>query len=227
MISGIIGLPGNGKSTLLSYLAYRAVHGKSLNVKGFHISKFKYARVYTNFPCPGAYKLDFSLLGKADFNNCIMFCDEIQLLADCRNYKNFGDEFTEFFSMHRHDKIDFVYCTQMYDGIDKKIRLITDKYYKVDMIFNFIRCRQVIQYSEVVRGHWSEGYEYSRGLNTHYFFAPLYYKYNDTYAKIFERDRIPVPLVPWVPDAPKKLGDTIIDGKAVTINSDGSITEDI
>ena len=104
MISGIIGLPGSGKSTLLSYIAFRAVHGKSINFKGFRVQNFKYKYIYTNFPCIGAYKLDFDLLGKADYNNCLMLCDEIQLLADCRNYKDFSEEFKEFFSMHRHDR---------------------------------------------------------------------------------------------------------------------------
>lgn len=107
MISGVFGLPGSGKSLLLSYLAYRAVNGKSINIKGFHIQNFKYARVYTNFPCDGAYKLDFETLGNAHYHDCLIMCDEIQLFADSRNFKNFGDNLKYFFSMHRHDKVDF------------------------------------------------------------------------------------------------------------------------
>ena len=228
MISGIIGLPGAGKSLLLSYLAHRAIKGKSLNFKNFNVQDFKYARVYTNFPFKGAYKLDLELLGKADFNNCLMLVDELQLLADCRNYKDFTDEFKEFFSLHRHDKLDFIYCTQMYDGIDKKIRCLTDRMYKIDKwLFNTIRVREVLAYSDVIRGRWQEGYEYASGFNTRYFFAPLLYKYNDTYSKQFHRDRIEVPLVPWVDSDSSPLGDTICNGEVLTINSDGSITKEV
>lgn len=198
MISGIIGLPGSGKSTLLSYIAFRAVHGKSINFKGFRVQNFKYKYIYTNFPCIGAYKLDFDLLGKADYNNCLMLCDEIQLLADCRNYKDFSEEFKEFFSMHRHDRIDFLYATQLYDGIDKKIRGLTDRLYKVDKwLLNTIRVREILAYQDIMNGRICEGYEYARGINTKYFFAPRLYKYNDTYSKIIERPRIEVPMIPW------------------------------
>lgn len=217
MISGIIGLPGSGKSTLLSYIAYRAVHKKSLNFKGFSIQNFDYDYVYTNFPFQGAYKLDFDLLGKADYKNCLMICDEIQLFADCRNYRDFGDELKDFFSMHRHDKIDFIYATQLYDGIDKKIRGITDRYYKVDFwFFNLIRCREILAYQDVIHGRILEGYEYARGINTKYFFAPLLYKYNDTYACIKERKRIPVPMIPWDDsDKPSDVSSDVLDLKGI------------
>ena len=61
MISLIMGLPGSGKSLLLSYIAFRAVNGKPINFHGFHISALrdyglkKYDYVFTNFPCEGAY----------------------------------------------------------------------------------------------------------------------------------------------------------------------------
>ena len=64
MISLIMGLPGSGKSLLLSYIAFRAVNGKKINFHGFNISSFKsYDKVFTNFPCEGAYKLDFDRHG--------------------------------------------------------------------------------------------------------------------------------------------------------------------
>ena len=114
MISLIMGLPGSGKSLLLSYIAYRAVIGKRINFHGFHISALsdygmkKYDYVFTNFPCEGAYSLDFDSLGYVSYNRCLMLIDEVQLFADSRNFKTFGDNLKFFFSMARHDKIDVV-----------------------------------------------------------------------------------------------------------------------
>ena len=134
MISAIFGLPGSGKSLCLSYIAWRAVNCKSINFHGFHLSTAKYARVYTNFPFEGAYKLDFESLGKAEYSNCLMLIDEIQLFADSRNFKTFGDNLKYFFSMHRHDKIDIVYASQSFDNVDKRIRSLTDRLYYIDIL---------------------------------------------------------------------------------------------
>lgn len=225
MISALFGLPGAGKSLVLSYLAYRACIGKSLNFHGFHVSTHKYARVYTNFPCDGAYKLDFETLGRCNYNNCLMLCDEIQLFADSRNFQSFGDNLKYFFSMHRHDKIDFIYASQSYDNVDKRIRSLTDRLYYIDpWLFNTIRVREILSFFEVSRGSISEGYEYARGFNTKYFYAPRLYKYNDTYAKIKEVPLREAPAIPWVAAEPVKIGCTIHDGEIKNILSDGSVT---
>lgn len=224
MISGVFGLPGSGKSLVLSYLGYRAVRGKSLNFHGFNCQTHKYARVYTNFPCEGAYKLDFNTLGNVYYHDCCMITDEIQLFADSRNYREFGDNLKYFFSMHRHDKIDFIYATQSYDNCDKRIRSLTDRLYYVDpWLFNMIRVREILSFFDVSRGSISEGYEYARGFNTKYFYAPRLYKYNDTYAKIVEKPLEEAPAIPWIEEAPVELGDTIHNGQIKTIMSDGSI----
>ena len=89
MISCLIGLPGSGKSTLLSYLAYRAIMHKSINFHGFHVQTTHYDHVFSNFPANGAYKFDFDKLGYVDYKECLMLCDEIQLFADSRNFKEF------------------------------------------------------------------------------------------------------------------------------------------
>ena len=179
MISAIFGLPGSGKSLTLSYIAYRAVNGKSINWHGLYLSTAKYARIYTNFPFEGAYKLDFETLGKADYNNCLMLIDEIQLFADSRNFKTFGDNLKYFFSMHRHDKIDIVYASQSFDNVDKRIRSLTDRLYYVDkFMLGLIRVRQIQSYFDVSRGNINEGYQYCSGFNTCYFRAKRLYQYN-------------------------------------------------
>lgn len=203
MISAIFGLPGSGKSLCLSYIAYRAVNNKSINFHGFNLSTAKYARVYTNFPFEGAYKLDFETLGRAEYNNCLMLIDEIQLFADSRNFKTFGDNLKYFFSMHRHDKIDIVYASQSFDNVDKRIRSLTDRLYYIDKIaFNLIRVRAILSFFDVSHGNINEGYQYCNGLNTKYFYAPRLYKYNDTWAKIGKPFiQLPIPNEQWFDDS--------------------------
>lgn len=203
MISLIFGLPGSGKSLLLSYIAFRAVNKKKINFHGFHISTVgalkgfgEYETVYTNFPCEGAYKLDFEQLGYVDYHNCLMLIDEVQLFADSRNFKNFGDNLKLFFSLHRKFKCDIVMCSQSLSAVDARLRSLTQRLYYVDCLGKFIRVREIISYFDVNKTI-QEGYDYANGFNTKYFYAPRLYKYNDTFCKIKELELKPVPLIPW------------------------------
>ena len=84
MIFGVFGLPRSGKTTYLCKIA------KSYIKRGI--------RVYSNFPCHGCYKLDFSKLGRFDFSNCVLLIDEISLVADSRDWKNFNSDLVYFFT---------------------------------------------------------------------------------------------------------------------------------
>lgn len=192
MISLLFGLPGSGKSLLASYIAYRAINKKSINFHGFHISTIgelpdfdEYETIYTNFPCSGAYQLDFDSLGYVHYHDCLMLIDEVQLFADSRNFKTFGDNLKWFFSMHRHSRIDIVMCTQSLSAVDARIRSLTQRLYYIDNLGVLIRVREILSYFDVNRTI-QEGYEYARGFNTKYFFARRLYRYNDTFAQIKE-----------------------------------------
>lgn len=227
MVSAVFGLPGAGKSLLLSWIGHRAIQGRSINVHGFSCGFFdKYARVYTNFPLEGAYKLDFDLLGIADYNHCLILIDEIQLFADSRNFKNFSEYLSNFFTQHRKDHIDLIWCSQSFKNCDLRIRSVTDKLYYIDRSwFNLIRVRAINSYFRV-NGDIQEGYEYCSGFNTKYFIPQTLYKYCDTWSKMKSYVSREAPSELWYQENDiKALGDIIHEGKAVTINSDNTITE--
>lgn len=204
MISCIIGLPGSGKSTLLSYIAHRAANNKSVNFHGFHLQTTRYERVYTNFPSQGCFKLDFELLGKADYKNCLILCDEIQLFADSRNFRDFSDDLKFWFSNHRKLGTDFCYATQSFDAVDKRIRSLTDRIYYVDkFIFNLIRCREILTTFDFTT--LNQRFEPAQGLRAAYFYAPRLYKYNDTFALMQHKYFKPVELVSWDDDFKYKI----------------------
>lgn len=133
-ISLFFGLPGCGKTTLLSKFAYDAVR------------KGKYLNVYTNVPVaiPGVTIIDNECIGRYELKNCLLLIDEATLFADNRRHKEFTKEQTAYFLLHRHRHADIIMFTQQWDGYDKKIRVITDRVYYV--------------YKGLITGHWFSSY---------------------------------------------------------------------
>ncbi len=120
MITGYFGVPGVGKTTLLTKIAVKAI-------KRMNRGKGKYENVYTNFYCKGARRLNFNDLKTYKIIKSLILLDEITMDADNRDFKNFPDEIRDFFILHRHLGNDIIYATQGYDAVDKKIRLLTQE----------------------------------------------------------------------------------------------------
>lgn len=190
MISGIFGLPGSGKSLYLSMLAHRAVHGKNLNFSNQNYSMFKsYDKVFTDFPFPGAYQLDFDLLGKVRFEKCLILIDEIMMFCDSRNFKTFSDELKFFFSQHRKFEIDIVYASQAYDDVDKKIRNLTDSYYYIcRWMFHYSVVKPIRASFRVADGRIQQGFEYASNFEYFFFDRRKYYAFSDTNFVISQPD---------------------------------------
>lgn len=115
------GLPGCGKTTLVAKFALNAARGR------------RYQHVYTNvkLSVPGVTVVDNNCIGKYDLSNSLILIDEATLFADSRDHKNFPRHLLEFFLLHRHYNCDIVLFTQQWDGVDRKIRCITDRVYYV------------------------------------------------------------------------------------------------
>lgn len=125
-VSLYFGLPGSGKTTYATYLAVRTQ--KRIGSKRCH-----YQYVYTNFPVgyDGILKLDTNDIGKYNIHDALVIIDEATLMADSRDYKSFNYNMKSFFLLHRHFRVDIYLFTQQWDGVDKKIRVITDRCYYI------------------------------------------------------------------------------------------------
>ena len=120
-VSRYFGLPGCGKTTTLTMLVFKAMKSG------------KYRFIYGNVELKihGYIYVPFSCFGIFDMVDCLYVIDEAMVEAGDRDYKNFDKCKLERFVKHRHDNMDIVLFSQEADGIDKKIRSITDRMYYV------------------------------------------------------------------------------------------------
>lgn len=128
------GLPGAGKTTLMASLAIKGVKDK------------RYKNVYGNvhMKIDGYTYIDNDCIGKFDLSDCLLLIDEATLFADSRRYKEFDKGKLEYFLEHRHFNADICLFTQQWDGVDRKIRVITDRVYYI--------------YKGWLLGHWFSTY---------------------------------------------------------------------
>lgn len=129
-VSLYFGLPGAGKTTMMCHLMLKAVRKK------------KYQYVYCNVrnSIPGVTYIDNECIGLYNLHDALICIDEATLFADSRAYKSFDKGKLTYFLEHRHYNVDIVLFTQQWDGVDRKIRVITDRVYYV--------------YKGIFTGHW-------------------------------------------------------------------------
>lgn len=133
-VSLYFGLPGAGKTTLIACKAKEAVKSK------------KYKNVYcnVNMKIEGVTYIDNNCIGTYNLCDGVILIDEATLFADSRAYKEFTKEKLTYFLEHRHYNVDILLFTQQWDGVDRKIRVITDRVYYV--------------YKGLLLGHWITSY---------------------------------------------------------------------
>lgn len=215
-ISLYFGLPGAGKTTIMAKHAKRALGRKS-----------PYQHVYCNvrLNLDGLIYIDVNDLGKYNIHDGLVLIDEAAIAFDSRDYKNFSKNLVSFFMLHRHWHVDCCLYSQIWDGVDRKIRVITDRcYYIYKGIFlgHWISRYYRVPYGiiipdpkkgneklgEIVQGYAKPGL-FGR-LFGGYCLRPLYYKYFDswevpklpelprgrTYEKNNEEDLKPYLLLP-------------------------------
>jgi len=109
MIYGVCGLPGGGKSYFLSCAIADAVkEGRP---------------VFTNYPFPGAYVLEFDdLISKSFPEGSLLGIDEANTWFRNRDWAKMPKEAFLFFMHHRHFKLDMILVSQMPTTLDVNIR---------------------------------------------------------------------------------------------------------
>lgn len=187
-VSLYFGLPGCGKTTMMCKLMLDAVRKRKY--------KYVYSNVHTS--CPGVVYIDNDVIGNFDIHDALICIDEATLFADSRDHKNFSKSRIMYFLEHRHFNVDIALFTQQWDGVDRKIRVITDRvYYIYKGIFTgrwFSRCYRVPygiiipdkrddseKLGEIVQGYCKPSFILR--LFGPWLFRPSYYKYFDSWER--------------------------------------------
>ena len=203
MLTLFFGVPGCGKTTVLTSIAQKELKRIKLGVS-------KYKHVLTNFECDGCEIVDFHDLGVFDIQDSLILLDEITVDADNRDFKNFKKQSVEFFVYHRHYFNDIIMATQQYDAVDKKIRNLTQNLYSVKKgyVFPFIKCKRIFRIVDIdeLTHDIVVGYRFANlkevflsiipflnsflGKIKIVVFAPRYWRYFDTHCQNLFRAKV-------------------------------------
>lgn len=113
----VFGKKGSGKTTFLTKTAYKYIR--------------KGRPVYSTVYVPGAYLFDVNEIGKKTFpRESVIFIDEVGMIWDNRNFKNFRTDVRDYFKLQRHYGHTIYLFSQTFD-IDIKLRNLTDSMYLV------------------------------------------------------------------------------------------------
>lgn len=117
----VFGKKGSGKSTYMTKLAVR-----------YH----KQGRqIFSNCDVPYGTKIDISTLGMfVPPPESVLLIDEVGMIWDNRNFKNFRNDVRDFFKLQRHYRVICYLFSQTFD-IDIKLRNLTDAMYLVTSPF--------------------------------------------------------------------------------------------
>ena len=198
MICGVFGLPRAGKTTFLTWCALRALRGKPIVIGHLAWSKpagqfAPYKRVFTNFAVDGCKMLDFDKLGEEDFTNSLILIDEIMLLCDSRDWKNFPIRLRNFLALHGHGKTDIIYCSQGYKDTDIRFRNLTENIFYIQRSGNWSKIAPIAK-SWRIDQDIEEGYTLSPPIGCTWIYQPLYRKAFDSFDLPFYK---PNTAKPW------------------------------
>lgn len=111
----VFGKKGSGKSTLMVRLAYKYL------CMGWN--------VFCTERLDGCIHIDYRDIGYKNIPPySVLLVDEVGMIWDNRNYKDFKPEVRDWFKLQRHYKVKVVLFSQTFD-IDKKLRDLTDDMY--------------------------------------------------------------------------------------------------
>lgn len=117
----IFGKKGSGKTTTLTKIALKELKRKR--------------KVYSTVEIPSTYLFNTDDIGTMTFEpNSIVLIDEVGMIWDNRDFKNFKPAVRDFFKYQRQYKLKIYLFSQTFD-IDLKLRNLTDEMYLLSNCF--------------------------------------------------------------------------------------------
>lgn len=133
----IFGKKGSGKSTLLTKYAL------DYSRRGWS--------VYSTEKCPGTFHISPEDVGCFQFPpRSVIIVDEVGMIWDNRDFKNFSSQVRDYFKLQRHYKHVVILASQTFD-VDKKIRDLADEMYLVTKKFRvFSYAKKILRQTVLV-----------------------------------------------------------------------------
>ena len=203
MVTGYFGVPGCGKTTILTAIAQK-------ELRKIEKGKSNYKHVLTNFYCEGCERINFLDLSSYFITDSLILLDEITLDADSRDFKQFSQGLKDFFVLHRHLYNDIIYFCQDFSRVDKTIRNVTyDLWYVSKTVVPFFNRWSVAKqiYRNIDINEYSSelvlGYRFAKlsevifGRPKKLFYRPAWYSYFDSFDTMGLEDRDPFIYDSW------------------------------
>lgn len=132
----VFGKKGSGKTTFLAWTAQKYLR------KGW--------TVYSSVSIPGTYLIRSEDVGYVQFpDRSVILMDEVGMIYDNRNYKNFKEQVRDYFKLQRHYRHRVFLFSQTFD-IDLKLRNLCDSMYMMINYFNVFSVAKQIKRSLIV-----------------------------------------------------------------------------
>lgn len=127
----VFGKKGSGKTTFLTKTAVKFIRqGRP---------------VYTTIPIMGAHLFDVNKIGEMDFPpESVIFIDEVGMIWDNRNFKQFKTSVRDYFKLQRHYRHTVYLFSQTFD-VDIKLRNLTDAMYLCTCHMGFLSIARKIK----------------------------------------------------------------------------------
>ncbi len=172
--------------------------GKKGCGKTTHICKWsmkflkKGVPVYTTEYIPGTYHIDYNDIGRVQFpRGSVIFVDEVGMIWDNREFKNFSKDVRNYFKLQRHYGHTVYLYSQCFD-IDKKLRDLCDELYIMKSYFNCISvCKRIKKDLTIVEAKGEQESRITDDLKVvpwivpfsrRFTYLPKYHKYFDSFA---------------------------------------------
>lgn len=142
----IFGKKGSGKSSYLVKLA-----------KQYQRKKYVVYTNMTDITLPGVRIINAEDIGEfVPEENSLLLLDEVGIIYDNRNYRNFKSDTRDFYKYQRHYKVVCYMASQTYD-VDVKIRNLVDGMFLVQNIFTVFSLIRPIKKTITLTEATSEG----------------------------------------------------------------------
>lgn len=121
MIHIVLGKQGTGKTLLVVKELYRQ----------YKLGRKIYSNIHLNFPYE---KINYNKIVNCEYENAVIFIDELQLLLSSRNWQNKTSRkiCDSFLSMVRKKDLEFYGTTQLITKIDVRVRDEADYIYRCE-----------------------------------------------------------------------------------------------